>query len=268
MLRARIATAIALIAILGSVLLYAPAWVFSIFVTGAIGCALYELYRLIFPADRLSRIVGVIYGVGISVAYQMTSFAVPIVPLLIGGCFCVGVLQMIRSTTLERYVVRLGGTCFGVVYIALGLSYFTWLRMADHGRALVIMTISMVALSDTFAFMVGRTMGKRKLAAMVSPNKTVEGFVAGFAGSVAAALICRLLLWPALPLMPIIGLGVLIGFIAPYGDLIESAIKRAFHVKDSGAILPGHGGMLDRADAYIFSAPAVFYYVKYVMGAI
>lgn len=265
---ARIATALVLIVILGGSLLYGPPWFFGVMVLVAVACALYELYRFIFPGDRWARVVGCGFGVAVAAAQQWPAAGIPVVPVLVAGCFGSAIFHMLRSTTLERYLYRVGGTCFGVVYVALGLAYFSWLRAANHGRTLVTMTIAMAALSDTFAFAVGRTIGRRRLAPLVSPNKTVEGLLAGFGGSVAAVLLCRALLWPELPIRSLVGLGLVIGAVAPLGDLIESAIKRAYHAKDSGALLPGHGGMLDRADAYIFSAPAVFYYVKYVMGVI
>lgn len=265
---ARITTALVLIVLLGGSLLYGPPWFFGIMVLVAVACALYELNRFIFPGDRWARIAGCGFGVAVAAAHQWPDAGIPVAPVLVAGCFVVAILHMLRSTTLERYLHRVGGTCFGVVYVALGLAYFSWLRAADHGRTLVTMTIAMAALSDTFAFAVGRTIGRRRLAPLISPNKTVEGVIAGFGGSVVAVLICRMWLWPALPVWPLIGLGLVIGAVAPLGDLIESSIKRAYHAKDSGGLLPGHGGMLDRADAYIFSAPAVYYYMKYVMGVI
>lgn len=265
MLRIRIATALVLIAVVGGILCYAPAWAFGLLVILAVVVALDEFYRLIFPRDRLYRLLGCGVGVVIAAAHQWPRLGLPVVPLLVAGCFCIAVVQMLRATTLERFVARSGATWFGIGYLALTLPYLTWLRELSHGRTLVVLTLAMVALSDTFAYAVGRTIGRIRLAPLVSPNKTVEGFIAGFGGSVAAALLCRALLWRELPLVPLIGLALVIGLIAPLGDLIESAIKRAYHVKDSGRLLPGHGGMLDRADAYIFSAPAVYYYVEWLM---
>lgn len=268
MLRTRIATALVLICVVGSVLIYAPPWVFGGLILVAVAAALYELYRLVFPADRFARWCGCGFGVAVAAVVQWPQWGVPVLPVLIGGFFLCATIHMFRATTLERFVPRVGCTCFGVCYVALGMATLYWLRTADHGRTLVTMTIGMAALSDTFAYAVGRTIGRHKLAPIISPNKTLEGFIGGFGGSVAAALICRAILWPELVLWPLVGLGLLIGVIAPVGDLIESAIKRGYHVKDSGALLPGHGGVLDRADAYIFSAPAVYYYMKYVMGVI
>ncbi|MBI4365801.1 MAG: phosphatidate cytidylyltransferase [Deltaproteobacteria bacterium] len=268
MLKLRILTAIVLIGALSGVLLLTPPWVFTAIVTVAIAAASYEFARLVFPVDVWYRVATVGFAVGIAILLQWPASAMPFPGFLFGAIFGVSILHMARSTTLERFVTRVGATCFGAIYIGGGLAYLGLLRAADHGRALVVMTIGMAALADTFAYLFGRTVGRHKLAPLVSPNKTVEGFVAGFAGSVTAALLCRRWMWPDLPLWPVVGLGLIIGAIAPLGDLIESAMKRAYHVKDSGGMLPGHGGMLDRADAYIASAPAVFYYCKYVMGVI
>ncbi|MBI2347005.1 MAG: phosphatidate cytidylyltransferase [Deltaproteobacteria bacterium] len=268
MLRIRMATAVVLVMLVGSVLVYAPVWAFDLLVIAAIGLALDELLRLLFPADWLGRVLGGVYGVAVAVVHVGFPGHTALLPLLMGGCFLVGVVLMFRSTTLERFLVRLGGVSFGAIYIVLGLSYLAWLRHSDHGRTLVTMTIAMAALADTFAYAVGRTVGRYKLAPLISPNKTVEGFAAGFVGSVAAAIACRALLWPELPVGGLVCLALLIGLVAPLGDLVESAIKRAYHIKDTGALLPGHGGMFDRADAYIVSAPVVYYYMKYVMDVI
>lgn len=268
MLSTRIFTAIILIIIVGAVLVYTPPWGFGALILLGIFAATYELLRFVLPANRPARIWGCIYAIAVAAANQWAELGVPVVPLLIGGCFITCLIHLFSSTTLEKFLVRSAATCFGAVYVGLGLSYFYLLRSAGHGRTLVVMTIGMAALSDTFAFAAGKAVGRRKLAPLVSPNKTVEGFLAGFIGSVVAGFICRAVMWPELPIWSLIRLGLLIGLVAPLGDLIESAIKRAYHVKDSGRLLPGHGGVLDRADAYIFSAPAVYYYVKYVMGVI
>jgi phosphatidate cytidylyltransferase len=117
---------------------------------------------------------------------------------------------------------------------------------------------------DSFAYFAGKSLGRHKLAPVVSPNKTWEGAVAGFLFSIIAALACKATFLHGLSWMDATALGALIGVVGQIGDLCESIVKRAVKVKDSGAILPGHGGMLDRVDSLLFGAPAMYYYLSFL----
>ena len=121
-------------------------------------------------------------------------------------------------------------------------------------------------LTDTFGFLVGKSIGKRKLAPHVSPNKTWAGFFGGLFGGVFGAGLAYKLFFPqgTLPPSSLVGLGLGIAVLAIFGDLFESLIKRSAGVKDSGTLIPGHGGALDRLDALIFVAPAFYLWVKYL----
>lgn len=264
MLRQRITTAIFLVLVIGGVLVYLPPWAFQLLVLLGALFALAEFNRLALSRLRFYRIVALCVGMGTAAVQTWRPVWLPIDLWLIAALFLVALCTMWRATIFERYVERVAVALCGSLYIGLTLPLLGWLRVHPHGIALVVMTLTMVAAADSAAYTVGRTMGRHPMA-QASPNKTMEGFVAGFGGSVLAILVCRALLWPALPLWPSVGLGLIIGFVAPMGDLIESAIKRSSHVKDSGTLLPGHGGMLDRVDAYLFSAPVVYYYVRWVV---
>jgi hypothetical protein len=109
-------------------------------------------------------------------------------------------------------------------------------------------------------FYIGRAYGKKKLAPRISPAKTVEGGLGAVAGSVAGAVLSKLLFFPQLPLVHALILGVAVGGIGQLGDLWESLLKRSAQVKDSGALIPGHGGLLDRIDSVLFATPLVYYY--------
>lgn len=266
MLRTRVITALLLIILVAVPLAFCPPQVFQLLILGAVFFALAEFFRMTLPRGRWYRVIGLTFGMLVAVVQSRHGIAAYLDLLLMGGLFAMAMLLLWHATTFERYAVHLGLMLFGVVYIALTLPYIGLIRQLAHGRALVVATLAMVALSDTAAYTVGRTLGRRKLAALASPNKTLEGFFGGFLGSLGGLLLCRALFWPEMPLVAGIGLALVIGFVAPMGDLIESALKRGAHVKDSGRMLPGHGGMLDRCDAYFFSGPVVYYYVKWVMG--
>jgi phosphatidate cytidylyltransferase len=151
-------------------------------------------------------------------------------------------------------------TAFGVLWICGGFAYVLQLRALDHGMALAILLLACTILNDTFAYFVGRAIGRHKMAPQISPGKTIEGALGGLAGSVVAALVVRIYSdW--LPTRDAIILGLAVGIVGQWGDLFESAFKRDFRVKDSGRILAGHGGVLDRFDSLLF-AGVVGYWVS------
>jgi phosphatidate cytidylyltransferase len=117
-----------------------------------------------------------------------------------------------------------------------------------------------VWLSDTFAFFTGCAVGRHRLAPAISPGKTVEGALGGLAGGIAGALLIRAWLLPRLPLPDTVLLGLAVSALGIVGDLLESLLKRWAGLKDSGALFPGHGGMLDRLDSLLFGAPVLYVY--------
>lgn len=163
-------------------------------------------------------------------------------------------------------------TVFGSVYVGGGFAFVVFLRnlpgVATEGPSwpgaiLIIFPLVVTWVGDTAAYFVGRAWGRRKLLPAVSPAKTVEGGVGGLLGAMGASLLYAAFLFgPAsastLPLAAAAVLGLLIGVLAQVGDLAESVLKREAGVKDSGGVLPGHGGVLDRFDAVLFTVPATY----------
>ena len=139
-------------------------------------------------------------------------------------------------------------------YIRGGVS--SWVHQIIRG--LPELTFSIAFLGDTGAYFTGRALGRHKLYPALSPKKTWEGAVGGLASSAGAAAIAHFWYLPELPLIPGLILGAAAGAMGQAGDLCESMIKRAHGVKDSGTLLPGHGGMLDRIDALLFAAPVLY----------
>ena len=152
----------------------------------------------------------------------------------------------------------------GPVYIGFLLGHGLAMRDltggdGDLGRAWLLFTLLVVFACDTGAFAVGRLVGRHPMAPRLSPNKTWEGAVGGFAVSVGAALLVGVVFDLTVPLWQQALIGAVASVAAQAGDLTESALKRAANVKDSGSIMPGHGGILDRMDSILFALPAVFY---------
>lgn len=260
----RFFTALFMILGVGGILLYAPVAAFRILVLAVIGRVLQEFFRLVFPTVRYYQYCGILVSMAVATLLIWPEWGISVLPALIASLFFICVIHMSHAEILEHVPQRIGLTCFGILYIGCTLPFFASLYDLSHGKSLVVMAIAMAALCDTFAMFAGKTIGRYKMTPILSPNKTWEGLVFGFVGSVVGGLLVRFLMWPELSLPRLVGLGLLIGIVGPIGDLIESMVKRAVHVKDSGTLLPGHGGLLDRADALIFTAPAVYYYAKYL----
>ena len=171
-----------------------------------------------------------------------------------------------RDTRFQSWV----WTLTGILYMGWMLGHYVVLRQLDHGRELVILAVFTTFACDTTAFFVGRAWGRHHMAPTISPHKTWEGAIGGFVGAVAAALALRSLLslgdW-SLPLnyVEAIAVGCLIGGVAQLGDLLESLLKRRAGVKDSGSLIPGHGGVLDRIDSLVFTGVIVYYFVLWVV---
>lgn len=161
----------------------------------------------------------------------------------------------------------LATTVFGLVYVGLIAAHFSLLQQqAGLGPGLVSMALTAVILSDTGAYFTGKSIGRHKLAPRVSPGKTIEGSIGGLiAAAVGMAIVYGIkhgLDTSALPDWPVwryMLVGVVLAVAGQVGDLVESMLKRDAGVKDSGSILPGHGGVLDRCDGFIFAAPVMYY---------
>lgn len=180
-------------------------------------------------------------------------------------------LKIVMSST-KFTVVDAAFSLLGICYIGMSFAYLLLLRFTDSslylttfwgqypaGAAYLWLAFVGTWASDTFAFFIGTYLGRRKLCPLISPSKTIEGSLGGMLGSVIAIISLGIIF--KLPIGHSIVMGILVGIAAPAGDLVESAIKRFAGVKDSGQILPGHGGILDRFDSILFTVPAIYYYM-------
>jgi phosphatidate cytidylyltransferase len=166
------------------------------------------------------------------------------------------------SDTRQSLTVSVGVTVLGVAWIALGLAHALLLRsIPDHGRLAVFTILLAVFASDVAAYFTGVLIGRHKLAPTISPGKTWEGLAGG---TIAAILVPFFALYHQhfLTIGESIALGALLAIVAPLGDLFESAVKRDMNVKDTGRLLAGHGGMLDRIDALLFASIASYYLIR------
>ena len=183
---------------------------------------------------------------------------------MVGGFMLTLVLAFLLygiAETRQTATVTMGSTVLGAAWIALGLGHVLLLRdLPEHGRLAVFTVLLAVFADDTAAYLVGRLLGRHKLAPALSPGKTWEGLVAGTAAAIAVVFFA-LYEQDFLTIPESVALGFAIALAGAAGDLFESALKRDLQVKDSGQLLGGHGGMLDRIDSLLFAAVAAFYVV-------
>jgi phosphatidate cytidylyltransferase len=165
---------------------------------------------------------------------------------------------------LQEGVIRTAHLLMAFMYGHGGLTALMALRALPEGGWWVVSALVITWGNDTAAYFFGRFLGKRRLYVEVSPSKSWEGFFGGFVGAIGFMFVQRQFFTPFLSPVDCILLGVCGSLLGPTGDLCESMLKRAYGVKDSGTIIPGHGGMLDRVDALIFNAPMVLLYAQFV----
>ncbi|BDE06275.1 hypothetical protein WPS_15510 [Vulcanimicrobium alpinum] len=185
--------------------------------------------------------------------------------ILLAGTVIVA-LATATFTADAGYFARSGYTLLGVLYIGKLLSYFIAIRALHDGALWTVWAIVLVAFTDIFAMLVGTVIGRHQLTRL-SPKKTVEGAVGGFAAALVAGAAIVLIPGGHLAWWQGAIVGAITSIAAQAGDLVESALKRDAKVKDAGSLISGHGGVLDRFDSYIFGGIA-FYFALYVIGAI
>lgn len=212
------------------------------------------------PATRL-RVVAALLGTAIVVLPSLVSPGVALPPMLAFSVLVVGMVVLSRRAQLPNAGRHFGVLLAGLLYAPALMSVLPLLK--DSGRPeWLTVVLCMAFFSDTVAYFFGRAWGKHKLYPAVSPAKSWEGAVGGILGSCLATVgVGSMWLLPDLPIAHAIPLGIFGSVAGQTGDLVESMLKRTFGVKDSGTILPGHGGLLDRIDALLFVAPVVYYYV-------
>jgi len=175
------------------------------------------------------------------------------------------ILNLLRIDEEGLDMVRVGKVMVGIMYIPLLMSHFILIRQTSSGVLWIFFILVLAFSGDIAGYYVGSRMGKRKLLPKVSPGKTVEGTVGLVVGSIAGALLFRQFFFPALPAPHAVMLGLVGSIVGQLGDLCESALKRTAGVKDSGVMLPGHGGILDRLDCLMFITPFVYYYRVFII---
>ncbi|MBA7712757.1 hypothetical protein ES703_121746 [subsurface metagenome] len=184
-------------------------------------------------------------------------------PTLLTSAVVLSLVWLVLRRQKEGAFIGWAWTIAGILYVGWLLSYFVALRGLDDGRNWVFFALFATFGSDTAAFFIGRALGRHHLVPSISPGKTWEGAIGGIFGAIMISLLFTLPTPLGLPLSywQAILLGLLVSIFGQLGDLVESLLKRNMGVKDSGKLLPGHGGFLDRIDSIVFAGIVVYYYV-------
>lgn len=176
------------------------------------------------------------------------------------------ILSFIRSIFIfpnqNRFFESMGKQLLGLWYLPLFIPFFILIRLEPQGLRWIFFLLAVNYAGDTGAYYTGRTLGRHKLAPMVSPQKTIEGSLGGLAANILVAWIFQMTLFSYYSFLQMASLGFTIGVVSQVGDLLESMFKRTARVKDAGSIFPGHGGLLDRMDSLLLPAPLLYFFIK------
>jgi len=251
----RILVGVAAIPIVLGVVYLGGWWVFGLAAVAA-AIALHEYWLMTRPLRPLAP------AGYVGAALALAAAEVGDVGWMIGGAMTAFALAFVLkavSDTRQAATTSISATVMGTMWIGLGLGFLILVReLPEHGRLAAFTVLLAVWAGDTFAYFGGRLVGRHKMAPRTSPGKTWEGFFFGAAATIFVSFVA-LYEQDFLTIAESLVLGAVLAVAAPLGDLFESLLKRDAGVKDSGSLLGGHGGMLDRLDAFLFAAPAAYF---------
>lgn len=250
-------------------LVYLGGVAFTSLVSVAAVFSLWEYYRIAFSDRRASARSGIIalWGYFLSLGLVWAAhFSGPriVVGLIALNVILVGLLAVLRYKNDPAVLEVAARQIQGIVYIPLLLSFLIVIRSGPAGMIWIFFLLAVVFGGDTSALYVGTYFGKHKLYPAVSPGKTIEGSIGGLCANLVVGAIIKHYFMPQLPWHFTIVFLMAVGVAGQVGDLFESALKRSCRIKDSGGILPGHGGFLDRIDALLFAAPVAYFFQLFV----
>jgi phosphatidate cytidylyltransferase len=261
----RWATGVIAVPILIGIIAYGSEGTFALLITFATLVGMAEYNRMVFGAGFQWEKAETLAVALLILATAAAGDRILLTAVLSFAVMAILMLNLLRIDAEGPEMIRVGKAIMGIVYIPLLMSHFILIRQTSSGVLWIFFVLVLAFSGDIAAYYVGRGMGKKKLLPMVSPGKTVEGTIGLIAGSIAGALLFRQFFFPLLSVPHAVILGLVGSIVGQLGDLCESALKRAAGVKDSGVILPGHGGVLDRLDCLMFIAPFVYYYKVFII---
>jgi phosphatidate cytidylyltransferase len=240
---------------LGSLLL--GGWWFAGFVILVMVVAAGEFYATVRSEEtRPLALFGLLGVVFMGLGAQMSGAA------SIGGwaaAFAVATVLYLALSPRRNPLEDAAVTVAGMVWVGL-LAFAILIALGPRPVAFILFLVFLVAANDIGAYFVGRAFGRHQLSPIISPTKTWEGLIGGLIASlVVASILTTFPAWETIGIAKGLVAGAMVGLIAPIGDAVESMVKRSLGVKDMGSVLPGHGGMLDRIDGFLFAVPAIYF---------
>ena len=267
MLRERLLVVIVLIPV-GVAFIAAGGWWYTLLICGIMGTAAWEYWRIFKQGGYFpSRIFLILSVVALSAARHAFAFQHSDIILTAAVIASMGAYLFRYEAGETKSGVDMVVTIGGILYIGWLGAYFVSLRDLPDGLWWVMLIIPLIGLEDAGAYFIGSRWGKHPLAPRISPRKSREGYIAGvITGALGGMGLAALwhLQAPAITWDKGLILGIILSIICPLGDLGESMLKRQFNVKDAGTILPGHGGMLDRIDAWLWAVPIGYYLINWL----
>jgi phosphatidate cytidylyltransferase len=251
-LKRRFLTAVVGISLVAGIVGWARPWLFTALILSVTGLALYEYFVMALPGYPGEQIIGTLFGITVSLSLVIPEpvdrqlwLSVLLILIFAGYLFAKG--------KLHDKLTRLAWMLLGGLYIGLLMPNWIFLFRFSNGRRWVFFVLTVILAGDSVAYFIGKRVGVKRLASEISPGKTVAGAWGYTIGSVAAGAIAALCFLQEYPFLEVTSLALILAGWGQVGDLFESLLKRVFAVKDSGSLVPGHGGLLDRLDSLIFS---------------
>ena len=250
-------------------LVYIGGFPFVVLVGIASICSLWEYYRIVFNADSetLHGVVvwwGYFVGLAIIVTAHIADSESVLVVLAFNLVF-VGLMSMFLYKSKPSIVHVIPKQVQGIIYIPLLLSFLVSIRRAPDGMTWIFLLLAIIFAGDISAYYVGSYLGRHKLNPAISPGKTIEGAIGGLVGNLLVGSIGKIFFLTALSWGSAVLFFLAVGLAGQVGDLFESEFKRSSKIKDSGGLLPGHGGFLDRIDALLFASPVAYLFKIYIL---
>lgn len=245
-------------ATLALIIYYGSPPVYAVLAASLVILALYEYFSMLthMGINGYPRLAYV-WGAALILCVYLGDFYMPWAVTGFIGLFAA---WFVSRTDIKDALNQISGTLLGIIYVAGSFGFLLAISMLEGGRFLLFFIFFIVWWGDIGAYYVGKNFGKRLLAAKVSPGKTIEGAAGGLFGSIAGGL-CAWAWFPlGFSLAHCLIVIVICAIIGQFGDLAESILKRSAGVKDSGSLIPGHGGILDRIDSLMFAGPAFYIY--------
>lgn len=258
--RKRLITALILTPLLIAYIMLLPPIYFLLLMIAVALVGQYEFYTL-FGVEKKYRVIGLLSGIVLfALVYRDGAPSEDFIPVVF---IVIAVLRLFAKRSPDSSLKEISYVIMGVIYVPFLLSY--QIKLREFGPEWIIYLDSCVWAADSLAYYMGKSLGKKKLYETVSPNKTMVGAYGSLIGAVVISLVFNAILSLNLSIAEAVVLGLIIGFVSIVGDLVESMFKRDSGIKDSGNIIPGHGGILDKIDGIVFVSPVLYWIVSRVI---